>query len=182
MKIRIKMLIGIVVVIGLLVAVAGTGLFGTSQMSQRITDLDYWSNIDMVMNEGVTQKILLMGTAATAFRERSNNENYKVFNQTYSETEEGLDEWSKMVAQEDGLKVVAETLQSTLNTYKNTMGQYQQLAQQKIELKKSSDKQVVQLLNHLETTMIEQIDPAKKKPRSVQIFRLWLNGERLTWL
>ncbi len=163
MKIRVKMLLGIVVVIGLLVAIAGTGFFGTTQMSQRITDLGYWSNIDMVMNEGVTQKILLMGTAATAFRERSSNENYKAFNQTYSETKEGLAEWSGMVAQEVELKAVAETLKSVLNTYKNTMAQYQQLAQQKIELKKTSDKQVVQLLNHLETTMIEQIDPAKEK-------------------
>ena len=166
MKIRVKMLIGIIVVIGLLVAVAGTGLFGTSQMSQRISDLDYWSNIDMVMNEGVTQKILLMETAATAFRKQSIAENYKSFNETFQATDEGLAEWTGMVAREPGLRAVAGTLKSALNSYKGIMTDYQHLAQQKIELKQASDTQVAQLLNHLETTMIEQIDPAKEKAES----------------
>ena len=163
MKIRVKMLFGIALVIGLLVAVAGTGLYGTVQMSQRISDLGYWSDIDMVMNEGVTQKILMMETAATAFRENSNDESYEIFNSAYGEASEGLAEWSGMVIKEPGLKAVAGTLETTLNDYKSAMAQYQQLTQQKIELKKVSDAQVVQLLNHLETTMIEQIDPAKER-------------------
>lgn len=163
MKIKTKMLFGIAVVIGLLVAVAGTGMYGTSQMSQRINDLGYWSDIDMVMNEGVTQKILLMGTAAIAFQERSSNDNYEVFKQTFGEVEDGLAEWSEMVNQEEGLKTVVAALKAAMSDYKITMAQYQQLSLQKIELKKASDADVVGLLSHLEKTMIEQIDPAKEK-------------------
>ena len=163
MKIRVKILLGIIVVVGLLVAVAGTGFYGTSQMSQRISDLGYWSNIDMVMNEGVTQNILLMETAATAFRERSNDENYKAFNEKYNAIEAGLNEWTDLVAKEAGLKTVAQTLKTNLLNYKNTMSQYKKLAQQKLELKKSSDEQVAQLLKRLDTTMVQQIDPAKEK-------------------
>ncbi len=166
MKIRIKMLIGIIVVIGLLVAVAGTGLFGTSQMSHRTVDLNYWSNIDMVMNEGVTQKILLMETSATTYRDQSTAEHYETFNGAFQATEEGLAEWTGMVAQEPGLKSVADTLKSALNNYKSIMTGYQHLAQQKIELKQDCDDQVAQLLAHLETTMTEQIDPAKEKAES----------------
>ena len=163
MKIRIKMLLGIVVVIGLLVAVAGTGFYGTSQMSQRITDLGYWSDIDMVMNEGVTQNILLLETAATAFRERSSDKNYKAFNERHHEVDTGLNEWAGMVANEAGLKAVVGTLKADLSRYQSAMLKYHKLAQQKLKLKKIGDDQVDELLVHLDKTMVQQIDPAKEK-------------------
>ncbi|MDY0191352.1 MAG: methyl-accepting chemotaxis protein [Desulfuromonas sp.] len=177
MNIRAKMLFGIIVVIGLLIAVAGTGLFGSSQMAKKITDLGYWSDIDMVMNEGVTQKILLMSTAATAFREKSTDENYQGFTATYADISDGLAEWSAMVVHEAELQTVVKTLKSTLGNYQAVMAQYRQLAQQKLQLKESMDQQVVQLLELLDTTMVEQIDPIKEaaeKKANIPVMVKWV--------
>ena len=163
MKIFTKMLVGIIVVIGLLIVVAGTGFYGTTQMSERINDLDYWSNIDMVMNEGVTQKILLMGTAATAFCNLSDKKNYTDFEKAYHATAEGLGEWTGLVSHEPMLKEIAATLKVALQQYHTHISEYQQLALKKLKLKKASDALVFDLLSSLEKTMVEQIDPTKEK-------------------
>ena len=166
MKLRSKLLVGIGSVIILLTIVAGTGFYGIKEMSRNISDLGYWSNIDMVMNEGVIQKFLIMGEVTTAFRDTPSNKNYSVFQDAYKDTQVGLEEWISLVANEPELKTIAVKARENLTNYAGFLERYQKLAQQKIELKKVNDSQVTRLLNQLEESMVQQIDPAKERAES----------------
>jgi methyl-accepting chemotaxis protein len=161
MKIQTKMLVAVFVTIALLIAVAATGIISTSSMSQKITDLGYWSDIDMVMNEGVTQNYLCMDTAAVAFRDNPNKENFAAFDGAYTKTQNGLQNWNELVSAQSGLTASAAQIKTNLISYQKYMTQYDQLGKNKKILKTNCDDMMKKLLADLDAAMVNQIDPAK---------------------
>jgi methyl-accepting chemotaxis protein len=152
---------------GLLIAIAGAlgfvGWRGVNEVRDEMEVYAQWGNIDMVMNEGVTQKCLMLDIALGRYKSAPDKKHLAALNKALVEADEGVKEWKALVKEYPDLARVAGEVETHLARYRRMIGDYKAKKAQSAAVRKKWDDLVAACLLDLETTMEKVIDPAKDK-------------------
>lgn len=163
MKIKTKLLLNGLAAVSSIIAIAGIGASSMSKSQKSFETFSYWSDVDMVMNEAVTQQALKFSMQIEVFRRTMNSEEYKRSLTRIKELKAGLAEWKESFGENKDLDSVVTA--STTNIEK--LRALLERSQKNISLRKETvtkiDTDVKDLLALLLKTMEETIDPAKGK-------------------
>jgi len=150
---------------GLLILIAaGLGFIGWSGVSQtcgRMYDYAAWGDIDMVMNEAVTQNILLLDNAVIAYAAQPTPETRRVADDALAAASEGVDEWAGLLADEPELQGAIPKIREAIETYAQSLEAFSSAEDVRTRVRRQSDERSAYCLDLLETTMEGVIDPAK---------------------
>jgi methyl-accepting chemotaxis protein len=122
-----------------------------------------WGDIDMVMNEEVTQRLLRLENAVQAAQYRPDQKNLQLAEKSYAGIMQGLEAWAILVKNQPGLFQLAKQVQDRLISFKQRFGQFRTTQAKRKDILKQWDQIVLSALAHLHTTMEEVIDPNKEK-------------------
>jgi len=163
MKLSMKLSSGF----GILIIIAGilgfVGWNGVSQMRKQMVVYTDWGNIDMVMNEGVSQKVLQLDNTFAAYQAAPSEATLTNLQHAIDGADQGVQEWAELVKDLPELAAVASDVNEHLKMYSEVISQYQISLNSQNEIRTKWDSIVVDCLSLLETTMEEVIDPAKEK-------------------
>jgi hypothetical protein len=161
LRLSTKLYAGFAIVI-VLTAILGLVCWrSTSQLRTQMTTYTDWGTIDMVMNEGVSQKILLLDNAFGAFRADPGQGTAAQLQDAVDAATEGIQEWAELMKGDSGLAKVADEVSAHINMYKQVVTEYQSSVDAQQQIRTKWDAIVADILTLLETTMEEVIDPAK---------------------
>ena len=97
MKLGTKIGVGFGIIILIAATLGFVGWNGVSNMRNYMAGYAKWGNIDMVMNEGVTQNVLRMVNAMSVYRSNPNEDNFKKLQNSLGEAENGIGEWQEII-------------------------------------------------------------------------------------
>jgi methyl-accepting chemotaxis protein len=162
MKLGAKIASGFGIVI-LIAAILGvTGWSGVNNVRSFMAEYALWGDIDMVMNEGVTQNILKLDNAMTAYTYNPNEATLKALRDSLEGADNGLEKWYAIVKEYPELEQVAANAKKHLSMTRTVMGEYSESLNRTVQINREWDNLIRQCLIHLERTMEEVIDPAKE--------------------
>ena len=162
MKIGAKIGTGFGIII-LIAAILGiTGWRGVNRVRSFMTEYALWGNIDMVMNEGVTQNVLRLVNAMTVYRSTPTEANLETLKDSLAGADKGTAEWHAIVKGYPKLEEVATTTKEHLSMTRTVVNEYSEGLKETVKIKRQWDDLVALCLTHLETTMEQVIDPAKE--------------------
>jgi len=151
---------------GIIILIAATlgfvGWNGASSVKSYMTEYAKWGDIDMVMNEGVSQNVLKLVNAMVVYRSNPKEENLQTLKGSLEKANNGLAEWQGVVKGYPKLEKVAADTKEHLVMTGTVIDEYTQSVNVTAEIKRDWDKLVELCLTHLETTMVKVIDPAKE--------------------
>jgi len=163
MKLSTKLYGGFTAVVLIAGVLGFVGWRSTSEMRVHMTTYSDWGQIDMVMNEGVIQKVLEVNHAMTVYGRRGNDENLKKLRDAVTAAGQGTQEWKELVAEHPDLLAVAEKASAFLSGYRKEVDGYVSARQAHSAIRNQWDTSIAEILSFLEKTMEEVIDPTKDK-------------------
>ena len=120
-----------------------------------------WSDIDMVMNEDVTQKVLAVENALVTFVASSSEEDYQKLLDRLDEAEAGVGDWTVLVAGSEGLQETAQHTATSLAEIRRLSTELKTSLETRKETRDSCSTLAATAIAKAETLMEETIDPAK---------------------
>jgi hypothetical protein len=171
MKLGTKIGAGFGVSIVIAAILGFVGWNGVNHVRTFMAEYASWGNIDMVMNEGVSQNVLKLVNKMYIYETRPNEKNFKTLQDTLAEADRGLEEWHSLVKDYPKLEAVAISTKENISMTRQLIDQYSNALKTTTEIKSEWDNLVNRCLSHLETTMEEVIDPAKAKAEQAENVR-----------
>ena len=138
------------------------GWRGVSNVRSHMVDYAAWGDIDMVMNEDVTQNILTLGNNLTTYSFNHSEANLNALKGVLEESDRGVARWHSMVKGYPDLEQVASQAKRHLETTRGSIDEYTKSLNVIAGVRSQWNDLVQQCLAHLEKTMEEIIDPAKE--------------------
>ncbi len=132
-----------------------------AEQSEIIPEMVKWGEIDMVMNEGVIQKILLLQMTAHDYAAQSTEESWKRFQTMLTDARNGLEEWTGLLSGEAAMRQSAQVIREQLDEFSALGDQYNQILTGSQAIKQEFTNSVQSVLAEVETVMQEVLDPAK---------------------
>ena len=152
---------------GLLIVFAAilglVGWRGASQMRDCLATYARWGDIDMVMNEGVTQSCLRLDSALQRYQSKPDDVQYEALLSAMEAAEAGLSEWRSLVAAQADLHAAAQEVEDHLRGTRDRIDAYRAAVDAKHQIRRQWDKIVSDCQARLWETMNEVIDPAKAR-------------------
>jgi methyl-accepting chemotaxis protein len=162
MKLGAKIASGFGIVI-LIAAILGlTGWSGVNKVRSFMAEYALWGDIDMVMNEDVTQNVLKLNNAMTVYRSNPNDANLIALRDSLERANDGVGEWHTIVKEYPELDQVAKNAKKHLSATRTLIDEYTESSNRTVEIRREWDNLISLCLAHLETTMEEVIDPTKE--------------------
>jgi methyl-accepting chemotaxis protein len=162
MKLSSKMYLGFATVVIVAAILGFVGWNGTTKVRKQMAVYAEWGNIDMVMNEDVTQKVLLLDNAFGVYRASPDESAMNTLQTAMTEASQGVEGWAALVKDYPELVKAAEDVGEHLKLYSDTLSQYQSSLSAQTTIRTQWDSIVADCLSLLETTMEDVIDPAKE--------------------
>ena len=162
MTIKMKLVINTLISLLFLFVVAGVGFIGLRGATSSLNDYADWSNIDMVMNEAVTQNVLRAKIATADFRKNPTEENYAVLREGLRLVKEGLDEWRGTLGDNSMLLRVTDAVETNLADITENCSLLRETAARRSDMLVQSDALIAEWLQLLDDTMEKVIDPEKE--------------------
>ena len=168
MKLATKMYAGFALII-LIAAVLGFfGWRGVAQVRKHMDTYAQWGDIDMVMNEGVAQRILKVDIALGDYKRVPGEETLTALQTAITEANSGVDEWAELVRDDTELSGVADNVKQHLGLYTTSIQEYQTSLSTQAIIQKQWDVLIANCLSELEDVMEKVIDPAKEQAEKDQ--------------
>jgi methyl-accepting chemotaxis protein len=162
MKLSVKIGSGFGVII-LIAAVLGfVGWNGVTQVRSHMEEYALWGDIDMVMNEDVTQNALKLMNDLNVYRSDPNAEILKTVKGSLDNMDKGITEWAALVKDYPALRKVAGEAKAHLTMMRSAVESYSTSMDTLSNIREEWDGLAASCLAHLEKTMEEVIDPAKE--------------------
>ncbi|MBN1765128.1 MAG: MCP four helix bundle domain-containing protein [Sedimentisphaerales bacterium] len=168
MKLSTKIGIGFGVVIVIAGVLGFTGWQGMTNIRDQMDVYTQWGDIDMVMNEGVSQKILRLDNAFGNYRHTPDETSLADLQNAIADAQEGIHEWSSLVSEYSDLAAVAAEVDQHIEMYSEVISQYQESLNIQNQIQEQWDTIVADCLALLLTTMENVIDPAKEQAEQAQ--------------
>jgi methyl-accepting chemotaxis protein len=163
MKLGTKIGFGFGIIILISAILGAVGWYGVNQVRSYMDEYALWGDIDMVMNEGVTQNSLMLMNDLNVYRSEPTEENLKTLKESLDEADKGIEEWHTIVKGYRNLAEVAQNTKQHLSTTRGVIENFSKSLKATAQIQKEWDQLVESCLAHLETTMEEVIDPAKER-------------------
>ena len=168
MKLATKMYAGFALIIVIAAVLGFFGWRGVTQVRKHMDTYAQWGDIDMVMNEGVSQKILRVDIALGDYKRVPNEENLTALQTAITEAGSGVDEWAELVRDDADLSKVADNVKKHLDLYTTSIQEYQASLSTQANIQKQWDVLIANCLSELMDVMEKVIDPAKDKAEKDQ--------------
>jgi len=156
-----KMYGGFAVIIAIAAGLGFSGWLGVTQVRGQMNTYAQWGDVDMVMNEDVTQRILLLDNMLARYRSIPSEENLKTLHHAIDQADGGVESWTEQIGGRPELLLVAEDAKQHLHIYRQAVGTYQASLEARSQIQATWDRLIADSLAELETVMQDVIDPAK---------------------
>ncbi len=160
MSTKIGMGFGVVILVSAILGYVGWS--GVHNVRSHMEEYALWGNIDMVMNEDVTQNTLKVVNAMAAYKLNPDQASLINLQGSLRITNEGIKEWHGLVKDYPKLVQVAKDSEEHLAMTRNVTEKLTKAFESTAEIKHEWDNIVERCLAYLETTMENTIDPAKE--------------------
>ncbi|MBN1798166.1 MAG: methyl-accepting chemotaxis protein [Spirochaetales bacterium] len=141
-------------------------------------DFAVWSNIDMVMNEDITQEVIKLKNAIDVYKTESTEKNLILVGNSVKAVHDGIETWNEMVKEYPDLVRIVKSSQDNTTTFESIIANYSSSVTQLQEIKKKWDDIIAQTIIMLEEVMEETIDPAKANAAysgNISLLTRWSN-------
>jgi len=159
MKLSKKIRLGFALGIAIAMIIGLIGWNGIRSMRTQMAIFAEWSDIDMVMNEGITQNVLKL----SVIMERHFNEAISIkpseIEQALKDLKDGIAEWTKLIADYPKLMSVVKTLKEDIQTIEQKISK----KEKQKAMQKDLQTQLQNIFASLDNTMETIIDPHKDK-------------------
>ncbi len=162
MSVRMKTLGGFSCIILFALFLGIFGYVNISRVEKLMEDYADWGDIDIVMNEKVTQNILKIENAFNLFRLDPTQENLRELSAAFEAAGRGTEQWREMVQGDAALEKVAGEVKKHIAGVRTVSDDYVQSNANMLDVKKKWDGVIQDSLDFLMTTMENVIDPAKE--------------------
>ena len=163
-KMRLGTKIGIGFGITILIS-AILGFFGWHSVNKVRSYMDeyaLWGDIDMIMNEDVTQNCLVLLNNLNMYRSEPSERNLNNLKDTLDIADKGIEDWYGIVKEYPELVKVAKSTKEHLSMTRKVIEKFSKSLNVTAQIHNEWDQLVESCLEHLETTMEKVIDPAKE--------------------
>ena len=160
MSTKIGMGFGVVILVSAILGYVGWS--GVNNVRSHMDEYAMWGDIDMVMNEDVTQSALKVVNAMAAYRSTPDQTTLKNLQGSLRTSEEGIKEWQGLVKDYPELAEVASDTKEHIAMTREVVNEHTTAYETTAEIRHEWDNLVEQCLAYLETTMEKTIDPAKE--------------------
>ncbi len=133
------------------------------RLNDNLQDYVYWGNVDMVMNENITQNLLKFAKTLTKYKNNPTESNYTQLNNTLDNLDKGINKWEKTVKTNKSLLSAASTVKSHISNYKSIISEYHRIFKTEKLTRTMCEKILTSFDRHLDTIMETVVDPAKKQ-------------------
>ena len=174
MSIGKKILIGFLAGIFIAFVIGFVGWRGINTMEYDLEEYAVWGNIDMVMNEDVTQNLLKLSYYISEFKLSPDDANESYVKKSFNDLEEGLNEWQKIVNNYPNFSKVIDKLNNTLTNLKLMFDQIKESINNKKQINKKWDEVISEVISYLDNLMEKTIDPAKENAEKLQLIPLMI--------
>ena len=160
MSTKIGMGFGIVILVSAILGYVGWS--GVHNVRSHMDEYALWGDIDMVMNEDVTQNALKVVNAMETYKLNHDQTSLKNLQGSLRTAEEGIKEWQGLVKDYPKLAEVASDTEEHLAMTREVVNEHTTAYETTAEIRHEWDNLIEQCVAYLETTMEKTIDPAKE--------------------
>ena len=162
MKLGAKVGIGFGLVILIASILGFVGWSGANNVRSYMVEYALWSDIDMVMNEDVTQKVLNLTNVLNAYTANPNEANLVALREAMEKANKGASEWHGMVKGYDELEPVASIAKEHLALTRTVIDEYAESLNTTADIRSQWDELGRHIGSYAETIMEEVVNPAKE--------------------
>ena len=177
-RITTKIRMGFIVMIILPLGLGLTAWLGADRLQESMGSYVSWGEIDMVMNEDVTQKLLKLENNVQVAQYSQDEKNLQALDKSFADTKSGLEKWRGLIEGHPGLLKLADQIKGRLTQFKLRADQHHGTQVKRKGILAKWDQLVDSTLTHLEKTMVDVIDPHKEKTaqeKNIEGMNLWGN-------
>jgi len=167
---------GVVIVIAAVLGFIGWN--GVSNVKDQMTVYADWGEVDMIMNEDVTQHLMELDHAITEYTASKSEEDLNTVEVSLEKLKEGVQSWKSLpLVQANGeLYSVAEQLEENIKLYAEFIGKYEKGESVKLTIETEWKDIITNCLSLLQTTMEDVIDPTKEsaaRSKNIALMAKW---------
>jgi len=163
MKLSSKIYAGFAVVVVIAGVLGIFGWQGMRQVREQLVVYSSWGDIDMVMNEGVVQKVLKLDNALGEYENSQDEATLQNLDDAMTTASQGIEEWASLVDGNSELSKVADEVKEHLSLYSKSINDYKGIVASLAQIGTKWDALIADCLSTLMTTMEDVIDPAKEE-------------------
>ncbi len=167
-QLGVKIGIGFGVLIFLAASLGFIGWYGVNGVRTSMMEYRVWGDIDMTMNEGVIQNMLVLENHVNLYRNNSNQENLDLLNDIIEKTKLEIAQWHDLVKNYPDLKNVAVRTEDNFSIIRNIVNQYISAFNVLHLVSDEWDTLIENCLSHLNAIMENTIDPAKENAEQLK--------------
>ena len=139
------------------------GIYSMSGISDSMRAYMRWGDIDMVMNESVTQNALFLNQAMTTVQLRGSERDFERQTEAFAAMRQGLAEWRSLLDGRSELIAAVEKVAGRIDEMEAAAGNYAAARRHRQAILAEWDALVDDILAFLLQTMETVIDPAKER-------------------
>lgn len=160
-----KLVFGFAICIVLASLLGFTGWRGVNSVKNQMKDYADWGEVDMIMNEDVTQNFLILNNTFSDYKRSQTKQDLNALKGALNRIEKGVTTWASLdrVKKNNNLYSTAEEIKELVARFKNQIDVYTTNIDIRMSIEKDWQGLIEQWLVMLEETMEEVIDPAKEK-------------------
>ncbi len=161
MGIKIGVGFGLVILIGAIVGFVGWD--GVSRVKSSMDEYTSWEKIDSVMKDDIIQNAMEQSYAFEAYKADPSDANLKAMVKQLDEMDKGIEKWTDLVKDHPELFEIASNIKGyskNIRLKRDTCSNY---VNDTNEIEQQWDGLINNIMNYLDTTMKEVIDPAKAR-------------------
>jgi len=162
MKLGMRIGTGFGIVILIASVLGFVGWSGVDDVRSHMVEYGLWGDIDMVMNEDVTQNVLKLDNAMAVYSSNPNEANLSALKEALGKADKGAATWQSMVMENAELAKVASSVKDHLAMTGTVIDEYSESLTATAEMRQQWDELVDACIVDLEATMEGVIDPAKE--------------------
>ena len=145
------------------------GYYGVTKIHSLLFDYAMWGDIDMVMNEDITQNVMKQYNAFTVYKYEPDEDNIKMLNGAMDRTEEGIKIWGETIGRNKELEDIALNAKKKISDIRGLFNDYKDLADERMRIEKEWTNLVNLSFLEMDELMKNVIDPAKKETKKTGI-------------
>ncbi|MBN1698654.1 MAG: methyl-accepting chemotaxis protein [Spirochaetales bacterium] len=158
-----KITLGFVIIIIITLVIGVLGLFNIIGLRSLFVEYAEWGDIDMVMNEGITQKALAVINAIAMYRLDRSHVNMIEVENRFNTLNAGMREWDALVGGNPELVNIAGQIKTRIGAIKTISDSYRERLGNLDIFRENWDLIITETIKLLQTTMEKTIDPAKER-------------------
>jgi len=122
-----------------------------------------WGEIDMVMNEDVIQRALIMNRAVNMALQRGSAEDFERQEAAFAAMRDGLEEWRVLIVGHPHMIEAADSVEAGIDEVEGMVRRFSEINTRFGQIRSEWDGLIDETLAYLLETMEEVIDPAKER-------------------